>query len=115
MHLPGWTGSGKSLKLDTREALLRLGGNQELYDRLLVLTCSNHANTAKDIRAAIQANDIALANRLAHTLKGVAGTLGATDLQEASRRLELVLASRLDAQYTDLLKALEVELKDVLG
>jgi PAS domain S-box-containing protein len=106
--------SGKLLKLDKPEALLRLGGNQDLYDRLLVMTRSNHAHTASDIRLAIQVNDISGANRLAHTLKGVAGTIGATELQAATRELELALASQDVAVFESLLQKVELLLAQLL-
>ena len=47
--------------------------------------------------AALQANDREEAHRQAHTLKGIAATLGAGSLQDVSARLESALARGDDA------------------
>ena len=101
--------------LDTPGALLRLGGNQDLYNRLLVMTRSNHTHTGADIHAAILANDEGLATRLVHNLKSVAGTIGATDLQTACRQLEQALLHQKAALYAGLSQEVEMELSALLG
>ncbi len=101
-------------KLDTQAALERLGNNQALYDRLLRLIRTTHADTANQIRVAIQNKDISLANRLAHTLKGMAGTIGANDLREASKRLEYALANQEVSQYDVCLAEVEKLLASVM-
>ncbi len=78
--------------LDTQTALARLGNQQGLYLRLLAMLRDNHANLGYQIRAAIQENDLEVAHRLAHTLKGLAASVGAKELSECARELELSLA-----------------------
>jgi len=78
--------------INVNEALIRIGGNKKLYKRLLLLFNSDHSRDCAAIRIAIQENDLELARRLAHTLKGVAGTIGANDLRSAAKNLETELA-----------------------
>jgi PAS domain S-box-containing protein len=102
------------LDLDTKGALQRLDNNPVLYERLLLKTRKNHPHTAREIREALQSGDIELAHRLAHTLKGVAGTIGATELQEACFRLEKALAERETGRYESCLIRVEAALKVVM-
>jgi HPt (histidine-containing phosphotransfer) domain-containing protein len=74
----------------------------------------NHAGSAREIRAAIQQGDIGLAHRLAHSLKGVAGTIGANQLQENAKRLELALAGGQAAQYEGYLAQVEAALASLM-
>jgi HPt (histidine-containing phosphotransfer) domain-containing protein len=76
---------------DLKGALRRLGGNQPLLDRLLVDFQKEQAGIMETLTAALGARDLALAERLAHTLKGVAGNLGARRLQEAAGLVEKTL------------------------
>ncbi len=68
------------------------------------------------LRQALADSQRESARREAHTLKGLAGSLGATPLQEASRALENALRDE-GSDPTDLaarLAALEAELRSVL-
>lgn len=77
--------------LDTRGALNRLGGDQAVYDRLCVLFQERQAGTAVEIRAALERGDLLQARRLAHTLRGTAGTIGAEVVRDLARRMEAAL------------------------
>jgi PAS domain S-box-containing protein len=74
--------------LDTKTALERLGDNQTLYLRLLKMYRVEQLEVVTKIRQALQNNDLSLAQRLAHTLKSVSGTIGAHSLMEAAKQLE---------------------------
>ncbi len=77
--------------IETAEGLARMAGNVRAYRRLLLKFVENQAGTVTEIRKAAAQGDGALARRLAHTLKGVAGTIGATTLAQAARDLETAL------------------------
>jgi two-component system sensor histidine kinase/response regulator len=77
--------------VDTRTGLARTGGRPEQYANLLRRFADRHANNPAEIRAALGAGDIVVAHRLAHTLKGVAATIGAAEVSEAAHRIELGL------------------------
>ncbi|WP_306590276.1 Hpt domain-containing protein [Geothrix sp. 21YS21S-4] len=59
--------------------------------RLLAKYAERHAETGRAIREAWKAGDIALAHRLAHTVRGAAGFLGLADIQVQATDLEAVL------------------------
>jgi CheY-like chemotaxis protein len=83
--------------IDQAAGLARVGGNAALYRRVLLKFRDQHvANFAAEFRAAQDAGDGPAAIRLAHSLKGVAQTLGAFDLGGAA--LELETAARDDPQ-----------------
>ncbi|MBF0399262.1 MAG: response regulator [Magnetococcales bacterium] len=74
--------------VDTKAGLLRMGGNLKGYLNLLAKFRTNQEGAATAIRKALAANDSATAERLAHTVKGVAAAIGADTLAEKARVLE---------------------------
>lgn len=81
--------------IDTKAGLASLNGKAERYLKLLGKYAEHHGNAAAEIRQTLAAADLATAQRLAHTQKGVAGTLGlsairisAAELEQAIRRGE---------------------------
>jgi two-component system sensor histidine kinase/response regulator len=77
--------------LDSADGLRRVGGNNKLYLKLLRQFASQQADVVEQIRAALGTNDAETATRLAHTLKGVAGNLGAGPVQAAAAGVENLL------------------------
>jgi len=70
------------------DGLNRVAGNRSLYLKLLSQFVSQQAGAATQIATAIDAGDRKLAERIAHTVKGVAGTIGISDVQSAAQKLE---------------------------
>jgi len=68
--------------------LARLGGNAELYRKLLLSFRHRQAGAVGDIRSARDAGDIETATRLAHTLKGVAANLAVAEVERQARVVE---------------------------
>jgi CheY-like chemotaxis protein len=66
----------------------RIGGNVDLYYSLLGKFRENQKDVAAKIRETLLAGDATTAERLAHTLRGSAGTLGAELLQSLAGQLE---------------------------
>jgi HPt (histidine-containing phosphotransfer) domain-containing protein len=77
--------------IDRIAGLRRVAGNETLYHKLLLDFHRDYATSADRIRAAISKNRFTDAERLAHTLKGVAGSIGAIDLQRATEELNSAL------------------------
>jgi len=71
--------------------LSRVGGNKQLYAKLLCKFRESQQKALAEIRAALQAGDRETAGRLAHTVKGVSGNLGAESLYSAAAELEKVI------------------------
>jgi len=74
--------------LDMRDGLSRMLGDRDLYRNLLDRFLASQGTAPGAIRSACEANDLATAGDLAHTLKGVSSTLGATVVSALAARLE---------------------------
>lgn len=77
--------------LDITGALERVDGNSHLLENLLIRFTQTQSTVIPRIKDAIESNDIQLAIREAHTLKGLAGNIGATALFEEAQELERML------------------------
>lgn len=73
--------------VDVAGALYRINGNTNLYLQLLGKFILNQTGTAAALEAALGAGDRSLAERLAHTTKGVAGNIGANEVQKIAAEL----------------------------
>jgi|GEM_PF-3566604 len=74
--------------IDVEAGLRTTRNNSALYRRLLLKFRDSHAGFAQDFDAARRSSDDAEAARMAHSLKGVAGSLGMADLQHSALELE---------------------------
>ena len=102
--------------LDAVAGLSHAGGKEELYQNLLRKFASGQRGSPAALRKAMQAGDWALAERLVHTLKGVAATVGAKDIRARAARLEELIAQRDDPALTDALVApLASELAELIA
>jgi len=73
--------------LETGLGLEAMRGNWSKYRRMLALFAESHAGDAAQLGTALAANDIEAVRGLAHTLKGSAGTVGATRTAKAAADL----------------------------
>ena len=89
------------LVFDLDTALTRVNGDRAALDRFLQLFRKRNAGIAADIDAALVAGDRETARRLAHALKGGAGTVGLTQLQAAAGQLEATLAEAVLGKADD--------------
>jgi CheY-like chemotaxis protein len=99
---------------DVLAALKRLGGDVNLYKRLLAVFQKDHALDVHHIRAAWQDEDMVLAGRLAHSLRSAAATLGAERLAHTAGLLESAVPGRDEALFNDLLAQLERRLAEAM-
>jgi CheY-like chemotaxis protein len=102
---------GSLAGIDIAEGLRRVGGNRKLYRKLLVEFFQDHSDDVHAIRSALDQEDLETAQRIAHTIKGVAGSIGAAALQRDAASLETAFK---EAQQ-DLYPALLSRLADVLA
>jgi HPt (histidine-containing phosphotransfer) domain-containing protein len=97
--------------LDIEAGLKVMRGNGSKYLRMLTLFVDSHAPEAEQIASALAANDLATVKQLAHTLKGSAGTVGATGVAAAAAALHAAIRDNPQAQEIDTLgKTLIAEL-----
>jgi len=87
--------------LDTNDGLTRVAGNRKLYLKLLSQFAAQQGSAVGQITAALAQGDAVLAERLAHTLKGVAGNVGARLVHSAAGLLEEVIRHRGDPAETE--------------
>jgi signal transduction histidine kinase/DNA-binding response OmpR family regulator/HPt (histidine-containing phosphotransfer) domain-containing protein len=87
--------------LDTTGALARVGGNQTLYMKLLRQFVEHQGVAVDAVRSALASGDRERAERIAHTLKGVAGNIGAGQVHSAAGALEQSIRARADAGTTE--------------
>jgi hemerythrin-like metal-binding protein/PAS domain S-box-containing protein len=99
--------------IDIQAGLAIVQGNQQLYRNLLLRFRDQQREFGRQFRQALEEKDIQLAERLAHSLKGVAGTLGAKAVQAAAQELEQARKEKWQ-NPSALLAAVERELGKVL-
>jgi signal transduction histidine kinase/CheY-like chemotaxis protein/HPt (histidine-containing phosphotransfer) domain-containing protein len=79
--------------LNAAAGLKYLGGQLGSYRRVLRKFAESHHGEIAKVRTELAAGNAAEARRLAHSLKGMAGTLGAERLQALAAELEKAIAS----------------------
>ncbi|MET0046497.1 MAG: response regulator, partial [Sedimenticola sp.] len=102
--------------IDVPEGLRRIGGNRDAFLRLLTTFRELEKLTPDKVTQALQAADQEEARRLAHSLKGAAGNIGAAELRESAKAVEFaiseqqpddVLRQLIDAMSRDLKKTID--------
>ncbi|WP_416465114.1 response regulator [Pseudomonas sp. LFS044] len=96
--------------LDSADGLRRVAGNRQLYIKLLGQFADRRAMEGQALRNALRAGDRATAERMAHTVKGVAGNLGFSGLQAMAGKLETAIGAHAesDALVNELIEALSL-------
>jgi HPt (histidine-containing phosphotransfer) domain-containing protein len=89
--------------LDTASGLKNLAGRRENYLRVLRSFVTNYPADSTQIQQHLAAGRSEDAQRLAHSVKGAAGTLGAVILQEQAAALEAALKRGDDASAVEVL------------
>ena len=84
------------------EGLNRVAGNRQLYRNLLRQFVDKQADASEQVSVAIESGDLKLAERIAHTVKGVAGNLGIVEVQSVAQRLEKALRDGEESLSTPL-------------
>jgi PAS domain S-box-containing protein len=89
--------------IDVAGGLERVVGNEQLYRDLLTQFVAKHESSPAEIKAVLESGDRSQAERIAHSLKGVAGNLGinrifrlATSLEKAIRESDPQIACHID-------------------
>lgn len=88
--------------VNVEAGLTRVAGNTKLYFQLLQDFLSENEHFDKMVKEALHSSDTQTAMRLVHTLKGVAGNIGAYDLQEKAAQLEFAISK--DSGITTILE-----------
>jgi len=102
------------ISLQEEDKAQRIADENELRNKLIINFLNNNQNKYTEIVDAINADDIKLAHRLAHTLKGNAGQLKKALLQRAAGDIEYALADGENRVSWDQLKIFKKELGAVI-
>jgi len=100
--------------IDIDAGLQRVGGNPKLFRKLLGEFFIDHGDDIGAIRSALEQRDNDTAQRLAHTIKGVAATIGAGELNLKAKDLELAIKQGQLDNVTDLVEQLALVMVPVL-
>ncbi|MEZ4526528.1 MAG: response regulator [Desulfobacterales bacterium] len=100
--------------IDTRAGLKRVAGNQTLFRKLLAEFYQDYRDAVPKIKDMLEHKNAEELRRLSHTLKGVAGNMGAQELFLAAGQMEAAIREDRTEEYSALGEKLEKELSHVL-
>lgn len=105
-HLPG---------LNLESGVARMGGNVQRYYIVLQQFSAQYARLPEELASALNEQHFTHAQYLTHTLKGVAGNIGAYAVQKASQALETAIIQQQTEQWQALLHDLRQALAQVIA
>ncbi|MDX8396793.1 MAG: response regulator [Mariprofundaceae bacterium] len=103
----------KLSSIDTESGIQRVGGNKKLYRNILMKFRDSQQHVITEVKQAVAVDDLDLAIRITHSLKGVAGNISAKHLHVVTEELELALESAQLDEAAAIYDTVELELKRV--
>ncbi|NLR74378.1 PAS domain S-box protein [Leeia aquatica] len=100
--------------LDMNSAVRRMRGDKDFFRRMLGRFVEGQRDCLFALQSELESGQLDDAERRAHTLRGVAATLGADALAEAAQTLEQALHAGEQQQLPAALQALATELESIL-
>ncbi len=100
--------------IDLKTGLRRSADNTELFLQILAVFYVEHNQDPQMIRDALRNEEQEDAHRLAHTARGVAGAIGATELFKVAGEVDKAIKEKRDTETPTLLEKMERELEIVL-
>ncbi|MCP4349500.1 MAG: response regulator, partial [Desulfobacterales bacterium] len=100
--------------VDIKAGLANVNGDRKLFLKVLENMHARFQDIDQKIQAEMDRSDYETAQRSAHTIKGVSGTLGALILQQQSLNLESAIKNKKIDQIPDLMISFSVEVKRVM-
>ena len=101
--------------IDLADGLKRVAGNHALYRKLLLSFRETQAHAGEEIREALATGDHKRAERIAHTVRGIAGNIGAKELAAAAATVEAAFRDVAPARPEPDLSAFEIALRRVVS
>lgn len=102
--------------IDIETGLKRVAGNKKLYLDLLRDFLGENEHFLDQVLDALNDNDRVTAQRLAHTMNGVSGNIGALELQEKALELEIGIkeqAENVHARLDDIWMTLQAVMENI--
>jgi len=100
--------------IDVASGVKRVMGKTAIYIKLLENFYHSNLNIVPTLTTNIERGDFETAKLIIHTLKGVAGTIGANKLQHAAKNLEFVINQKDASQIRTELIAFNTQLKPII-
>jgi two-component system, sensor histidine kinase and response regulator len=100
--------------IDMEIGIRQVGGNRKLFAKLLKEFHQDYHNVVPKIKEHFTKEEDDHVLRLAHTVKGIAGSLGAKELHVAVRDFESAVKDSRSDDYSALLQQFEAQLQPVL-
>ena len=101
--------------ISIEKGLRNVNNNKELYRSLLIKFYAENNNTTEKINQALKNNNIKIAQRIIHTVKGLAGSIGGGELQSAAGKLELSIINNEIDEIKKNISDFDVKLNRVLN
>lgn len=107
--------------IDSRQGLATVAGNEDLYYNLLMKFAARFADSGALIAEQVQSGDYLQAANTCHSLKGVAGNIGAVILHKIAAELEqicrndAILSTTIKQKIEDTLHKLQHALQEALA
>jgi diguanylate cyclase (GGDEF)-like protein len=89
-------------------------GDEGLFKEILVMFYQDHHQDGQKLQQALENSDMETAKHLAHTLKGVACSVGSMDLFETTKALDLAINNNQQEEFDTLFTLLSLELTRVM-
>lgn len=103
--------------IDVKLGMNNVLGDEKLYKDILMMFYQDHCDDAVKLEIAIKNNDIEGSKHLAHTLKGVACSVGAMTLFDVTKRLDIAINEQqfgsLALLLTDVVSELELVISNI--
>ena len=100
--------------IDMADGLKRMGGNLAAYQKVLKKFRENQSTSVEQIRQLLQQKDDKGPIRIAHSLKGTAGNIGAKLLFDSASKLELALKENMAEAVEIYLSQVESQLEKLM-
>ncbi len=102
--------------IDIEKGLIHCHGNHELYKKLLVKFTQTQDNFQQEFNQEKRQEDKQVQKRLAHSIKGNAGSLGLTKVYHCAELLEQAINNAMNVKaLEDLVSALDKEVQKVIN
>ena len=115
-HAQNWDSFPSQLPgLDLDRGLVSTIGSHELYLKVVDGFLRGYRDATVQIRSALEREDLDTAQRVVHTVKGLAGTLGASNLQASAQALEATLEAGAQQERSGALESFALAVAEVLS
>jgi CheY-like chemotaxis protein len=100
--------------LDIDLALHQLMGKRSLLDNVMKSFRKDHFNAPDVIKQMLDSDQLATAHLRVHSIKGIAGTIGAKTLQKTAQELETAIKNKMLPRFDQLLESFRKNIHPVM-